>query len=95
MIKSLLKTLCFIALILFVGQIQLGKHTIGKHFVTGVKSGCIWGGKKLGETKWFSGIRLPEFIHKWFETKAPPSRSIVEGERFSPSDREAMLRILK
>ena len=105
MIKSGFKIALFVFVVLAVGQISAGKNTVGGHFVAGVKTGCVWSGEKLLETKWFSGITLPPFITEWFSQ--PVSRKDVPkktnekrqgsflGDEVSKTDREAMLKLLQ
>lgn len=100
--KSILKIMLFVALVLSLGQLQLGQHTVGAHFLTQVENGSRWAGRQIVSTKWFAGLQLPDFLLKWLEPKADSAPSkrrtqneAVPEESISKADREAMLRLLK
>ncbi len=97
MIKSILKILLFISLVLAFGQIPAGKGTVGSEFLNGVNQSCRWSSQRLMETKWLSGVELPSSLKNWLEMPAEKKKkpySSLEDD-VSKTDREAMLKLLQ
>jgi hypothetical protein len=107
MIGSLIKYGLFGCLMLMVGQIPIGRSTVGAAFTGQVIAAGHWGAEQIGER-----VHLPRFselapsLKRWWRGLPPPvasERRAVEKKRpqevdadgVASADREALIQLLR
>ena len=84
-VKAVSKIVLFTALVLLLGQVPIGRTTVGKGFADSVQAGWKAGTAAIQATDWYhSFVQLPVF-NSWLKAPAPSSPTTSEKEKAHPS----------
>jgi hypothetical protein len=73
MFKTVIQLLLFASLVLAIGQIPLGRSTVGENYIWGLKRAGNWSVEKLKDSKWLAGFEIPKSFDSWIKLRNPKS----------------------
>jgi len=104
MAKSLLKLLAVSSIVLLLGQVRVGKATIGEHYFNAASRAWVWSGNEIKKTPLYTKIVEASLFQRWVNNVYPPPAAkevipaIVEElekeEVPAATDRESILKLL-
>ncbi len=89
MIRTILQAILLVFIGILVGQIPLGKSTLGRTAWKETQSLGLWGGGQLQSMVSYAGFGRKE------ASRPPTHREKTDPEGLTPSDRDAIRRILE
>jgi len=110
-IRAIVKCFLVIATILLLGQLSIGRNTVGGWFSGQVQAGWKAGSTAVQSSHWYGSVAELPLLSSWFKGPTPtpiekerprPPRlrhSKVEmeedGEKITSADRESLIRLLE
>ncbi len=110
-IRPIIKYFSLTAVILLMGQVPIGRNTVGSCFLAGVKAGCTAGVDAVKASHWYASISDLPVLSSWLKGPTPPdgererprssrprhtSNEMQEdGEKITSADRDSLIRLLE